>query len=379
MLIAVNTRMLLPGRLEGIGYFCKETVSRLVLQHPEHRFLFIFDRDFDQEFIFSENVTGIRAGLPARHPILWHLWYEHALPAVFKKWKPDLFVSPDGYVSLRSSVPTLDVIHDINFEHYPKDLPFLIRNYYRHYFPKFAARSERIVTVSEFSKTDISTKYVIHPDKIDVVYNGVNEGFQPISDEKATRIRQRWTQGRPYFLFIGSIHQRKNIVNHIKAFDRFKEKATSDLQLVFAGANRWWTDDMQRTLEASPNKTQIHFTGRVSEHDLHDITGAAFAVTYVSTFEGFGIPILEGMRSGVPVLTAEVTSMPEISADAALTVNPFDAEAIAVGMLKLFSDERLRISLTEKGLKRSRSFTWEKTAAGLWDCIERTIASAKKH
>ena len=119
MLIAVNTRMLLSHRLEGIGYFCLEAFRRIVKNHPEHEFLFIFDRPFDQRFIFGPNVKGIVAGLPARHAVLWYLWYEHTLPRVFKKYQPDLFVSPDGYASLSSKVKTLTVIHDINFEHYP--------------------------------------------------------------------------------------------------------------------------------------------------------------------------------------------------------------------------------------------------------------------
>jgi len=373
MLIAVNTRMLLSHRLEGIGYFCLEAFRRIVKNHPEHEFLFIFDRTFDQRFIFGPNVKGIVAGLPARHAVLWYLWYEHTLPRVFKKYQPDLFVSPDGYASLSSKVKTLTVIHDINFEHYPGDLPFFNRTYYRHYFPKFAKRSERIATVSSFSRKDIAGHYHVPEEKIDVVYNGVNEGFSPLVEASAQQIRQQFTEGKPYFLFIGAIHRRKNIVHLLKSFDAFKTQTGSDMKLVFAGQKRWWTEDMESCFSGLTHKAEIIFTGRVDETNLHQLTAAAFAVTYVSNFEGFGIPILEGMRAGVPVLTSNVTSMPEVAGDAALLVDPFNVDSITEGMIRLYQDEPLRKTLVEKGLVRSRDFSWDHTAVSLWDSMMKTL------
>lgn len=373
MLIAVNTRMLLPHRLEGIGYFCLEAFSRIVRNHPEHEFLFLFDRPFDQRYIFGPNVKGIAAGLPARHPVLWYLWYEHALPRIFKKYKPDLFVSPDGYASLSADVKTLTVIHDINFEHYPGDLPFFNRTYYRHYFPKFAKRSERIATVSAFSRKDIAGFYHIPEEKIDVVYNGVNEGFRPVDADQIHQTRTRLTDGKPYFLFIGAIHRRKNIVHLLKSFDAFKTQTGSDMKLVFAGQKRWWTEDMESCYNGLRHREDIIFTGRIEEGELHTITAAAFAVTYVSNFEGFGIPILEGMRAGVPVLTSNVTSMPEVAGDAALLVNPFSIDSITEGMIRLYRDESLRKNLVEKGLRRSHEFSWNHTATALWESMMKTI------
>lgn len=372
MRIAVNTRMLLAHRLEGIGYFCLEAFSRITRLHPEHEFIFIFDRPFDRRFIFSENTTGIYAGPPARHPLLWYIWYEHTLPRLFRKLKPDVFVSPDGYLSLRAKIPTLAVIHDINFEHYPKDLPFSTRSYYRHFFPKYAQAAARIATVSEFSRNDIASRYRVPESKIDIVYNGVNEGFHPVSSSDAAATRQRWTAGHPYFLFIGSIHRRKNIVHLLKAYDEFRKKNDSNLRLVFAGIKRWWTEEMEEALNAMTHKTDVIFTGRLEENELHAITAAAYAVTYVSNFEGFGIPILEGMRSGVPVITSNVTSMPEVAGNAALLVDPFDITSISSGMTRLYRDAKLRQQLVLAGLERSSDFSWEATAQTLWQSIERT-------
>ncbi|NNC84672.1 MAG: glycosyltransferase family 1 protein, partial [Bacteroidia bacterium] len=119
MTIAVNTRLLLKDKLEGIGWFTYQLFLRIVRQHPEHTFLFLFDRKWSKEFVFAENVIPVKINPPARHPILWHWWFNVSVPRVLKKYNVDLFVSPDGYLSLNTNVPSLQVIHDLNFEHFP--------------------------------------------------------------------------------------------------------------------------------------------------------------------------------------------------------------------------------------------------------------------
>ena len=167
MIIAVNTRLLIHGKLEGIGWFTFETLSRITRDHPEHQFLFVFDRPFSPEFIFSGNVTPIVLSPPTRHPVLWYIWFELQIPRILKKYKADLFFSPDGYLSLQTKVRQLAAIHDINFAHRPKDLPWLKAKYYNYFFPLFARKAQRIVTVSSFSKEDIHKTYHIGNDKID--------------------------------------------------------------------------------------------------------------------------------------------------------------------------------------------------------------------
>ncbi|MBK8584620.1 MAG: glycosyltransferase family 4 protein [Bacteroidetes bacterium] len=375
MKIAVNTRMLLKGKMEGIGYFTYESFRRIVKAHPEHEFIFIFDRPYDESFIFSENITPVVASPPARHPLLWYLWYEHSLPRVFKKTKADLFIGTDGYLSVASKIKTLSVFHDINFEHYPEDVPFFNRLFYRHYFPIYAQTAARIAAVSEFTKNDVVEKYKIDARKIDIVYNGVSEQFNPLSAAEITQVRNKFTQGQPYFLFVGSLHQRKNISNMLKAFDEYKKSASSPVKMVLAGAKRWWTDEMEKTLEQMQFKSDVIFTGRVNFDDLCKITAGALAMTYVSTFEGFGIPIIEAMRSGVPVITSNVTSMPEVAGNAALLCDPFSVSSIAESMMKIANDEQLRKTLIEAGLKRQNDFSWDKTAVQLWNSIEKTISS----
>ena len=235
MKIAVNTRLLIKDRLEGIGWFTFETFKRITRKHPEHEFIFIFDRQFSDEFIFSSNITPVVIHPQSRHPFLWYLWFEHSLPTFLKKSKPDLFISPDGFLSLSSNIPSFSVIHDINFAHQPKDLPFLAKKYYNHYFPLYAKKAERVATVSEFSKKDLCEKYHLNPNKVDVVYNGVNKIYSSVHENDKKTVKNKYTNGSDFFVFIGALHPRKNVSRLLLAFDEFKKSYKSDIKLVIVG------------------------------------------------------------------------------------------------------------------------------------------------
>ncbi|MCB0785782.1 MAG: glycosyltransferase, partial [Flavobacteriales bacterium] len=219
MRIAVNTRLLLPGRLEGIGWFAHETLSRIVTAHPEHQFIFLFDRPWNAQFIYAPNVVPVAAGPPTRHPILYRIWFDAVVPGLLRKHKADLFLSPDGYLSLRTSVPQVPVMHDLNFEHHPDDLPPAYRRFYRKFFPRFARKAARIVTVSGFSKQDIMDRYGVPAEKIDVVHNGVGTVFGQDTDEEKVAARRKLTNGQPYVICVGSLPPRKNIAQLLPAFD----------------------------------------------------------------------------------------------------------------------------------------------------------------
>lgn len=376
MKIAVNTRLLLKDKLEGIGWFTFETLKRITQQHKEHQFYFIFDRKYSEEFIFSDNITPVVVSPQARHPILYYIWFEHSLPQVFKKIKPDLFFSPDGYLSLSADVKSMCVFHDLNFEHFPKDLPFLERKNYKHFFPKYAHKAERIATVSEYSKQDIIKQYNIAPDKIDVVYNGASEGFKPLDEIKQQIIRDKYTDGKPYFIFVSALHPRKNLVNLFRAFDGFKEKKSTDIKLMVVGEKMWWTKEIEHAYENMQFKDEVIFSGRLEFTELQRVLASALALTYVSYFEGFGIPIVEAFYAGTPVITSNVTSMPEVAGDAALLIDPFSVKSITDAMLKISSDENLRKDLVQKGHKQAKNFTWQKSADKLWASIEKAVQSS---
>lgn len=375
MNIAVNTRLLIRNRLEGIGWFTCESLKRITTQHPEHHFFFIFDREYDPEFIFSDNITPIIQFPQARHPVLYYTWFEMAIPKLLERLKPDLFLSPDGFLSLKTPVKSMAVFHDLNFEHYPQDIPYWTRRYYRQYFPKYAARASRIATVSEFSKADIVRQYKVSPDKIDVVFDGANEAFHPLTKQEKKKIRADFSGGLPYFIFIGSLHPRKNLVNLFRAFDLFKKSNPSEVKLFIVGAKKWWTRDIDIAYNRMVFSDDVVFTGRLDVGELAGVLGSALALTYVSYFEGFGIPIVEAFHCDVPVITSNVTSMPEVAGDAALLVNPFDPESIAEALYKAYQYESIREELVVRGRRRKEMFSWQKTADRLWESIEKSVKS----
>ena len=373
MVIAVNTRLLLKNQLEGIGWFIYENFRRIVKAHPEHQFYFLFDRPFAPEFIFSENVTPVVIGPPARHPILHYLWFEKRLPGVLKKIKPDLFISPDAYNSLASSFRNLLVIHDLNFEHYPEFMPWKDRIYYRYFSPRYARKANHIVTVSNFTKQDIVDLYGIAPEKITVVYNGAHELYEPLEPHKQSVIRREFNNGKSYFIFIGALNPRKNIVRMLQAFDLYKSKNQTDTSLIIVGSKMYWNREMQKAYLGLKHKADVTFTGRIEPERLKDIMGAALALIYIPVFEGFGIPVVEAFHAGIPVISSQASAIPEVAGEAAQLVNPFNKQAIADAMKRITFDADLRKDLMEKGKVRGALYNWDKTAEGFWTVIESVL------
>jgi len=373
MRIAVNTRLLLKGKLEGIGWFTFETLKRICTANPQHEFIFIFDRKPDPEFIFSENVKAVVAHPQARHPILWYLFFEYGVYRVLRKHKPDVFLSPDGWLSLRSKVKQVAVIHDLNFEAHPEFLPSHIVKYYNWFFPRFARKAARIATVSEYTKQDLNSRYSVPLGNIDVVYNGANTLFKPLTPIEIQEVRSDFSGGKPYFLFVGLIHPRKNLENQLRAFDAFKTSNGGDYKFIIVGARHWWSKGLEDILESTKYKDDIIFLGRQNMDTLVKIYGAAFALLYVSYFEGFGIPILEGFHAEIPIITSNKSSMPEICGDAGLIVDPNSITEIAAAMQSLMENESLRTDLVEKGRRQRQKFSWDITASALWACVLKAV------
>jgi glycosyltransferase involved in cell wall biosynthesis len=371
MLIAVNTRFLIKDKLEGIGWFTYETMKRLTHNHPEHTFLFLFDREPDPEFIFGKNVKPIRVWPPARHPYLWKYWFDYALPSVFKRYKPDLFISTDGFLSLKSDIPTLLVVHDLGFEHYPDHVTGSASNFYRKYMPLYAKKATRIVTVSEFSKKDIVKLYQVAPDKIDVAYNGANDKYIPISQNEQQAVRNRYTGGKPYFLYVGSVHPRKNVKNLLLAYDALRKEHLTEHQLVIAGRMAWKIDETKQAFEQMQFKNDVVFTNHLLLSELTKVMASADAFVYPSLFEGFGIPIVEARYCGVPVITSDRSSLTEVGGPNALYFDPDRVDLIKDAMKLFLLDRENYHAKAKKDVSVREVFNWDKTVSS----IESAIAS----
>lgn len=371
MRIAVNTRLLLKDKMEGMGWFTHEVLSRMVAAHPDDEFFFLFDRPFDPAFVFGNNVRPMVVSPPARHPFLFYLWFEWRLPAVLKKLKADVFLSPDNFLSLRSKVPTVLVTHDLAPFHFPEQITPLQRWYYHRYLPEFNRRAEEIVTVSNFTKQDIVGQFGIDEEKITVACNGCRDIFRPLEAHEKQAVRKTFADGRPYFLYVGAVHPRKNVHGLIKAFDIFRKHTGSDAMLLICGRFAWKAGEVKEAWEASPFKSDIRFLGYLGQDKLPKLTAAAFAATYVSFFEGFGIPLLEAMRCGVPVITSNITSMPEVAGNAGVLVNPYQPEDIARGMQQLWQHPHLYEEKAAAGIEQEKLFTWNRASEVVYAALLR--------
>lgn len=379
MKIAINCWVLRNKQLDGIGFFTVNTLGRMIASHPETEFLIMADKNFTESYFDFPNVTIHRVFPPYRHPALYLLYMETVVPMFLKKHKPDLFVSAEGFLSLISSCKQLPVIYDLNFEHFPENLAWKNRVYFRTFFRRFARKAARIATISEYSRNDIVNLYQVPADRIDNVSCGINSSFSPLSLEQKKTARDKFAQGNDYFFFVGSMHPRKNVHRLIKAFEKFKSDTGAQTRLVIAGAMLWSKSEITDTYEQSRFREDIVFTGRLSDSDLALALGGAYALTFVPVFEGFGLPIVEAFQAEVPVLAANVTSLPEVAGEAAVYADPFDIDSIATGMEILYKNENGLISqLIEKGKVQRTKFSWENTAKLMWDCIQKTVSGTSQ-
>lgn len=374
--IGVNARLLLPGRLEGLGWYTFEILKRLVDMRPDTSWVLYFDRPFDSSFLFDANVRGEVVPPPARHPVLWHIWMAMTLPRAIRRDKCDVVVSLEGLMPLSSPVPTVNIIHDLGFVHDPAHLPWASRRYYDYHFRRAAREATVLGTISEWSRNDVTQRYGRDVSDIFVVPNAIREGFQPLHEDEQNIVRAEFSAGRRYFVHVGLLQPRKNIQRLLQAYDVYRKRG-GELSLVLAGRKGWALAEMERTYESLEFKHDVHFTGYVQDGNLQRIVAAADALVFVPTYEGFGVPIIEAMSCGIPVVASRTSSIPEVAGSAAVLVDPLSVLDIAQGMIDVTSDPILRKNLIERGLARARDFSWDRSAEVVNSMINVALRSTR--
>jgi glycosyltransferase involved in cell wall biosynthesis len=375
--IAFNARLIIPGRLDGIGWFSLETIQRIASAHPEHSFHLIFDRPAPDELFASENIVTHHLYPPARRPWLVDLFMDYAVPRLLNRIQANLFVGPDGFLSRRTSVAQLAVMHDLNFEHHPEWLPPRVAKHYRARFREFSSIATRIATVSEFSKRDISSRYGVDEDRIDAVYNGLG-GVYVSADFDASRrqeMRSTWADNAEYFVYVGTLHARKNIEGLLGAFAAYC-RSGGLWNLVIVGTPLWKRKKlgaMQVYQALEPEvKVRVCFTGWQEQETVAAIVATAGAMVFIPWYEGFGVPLIEAFSVGTPVILSNRTALPEIAGDAARLVDPSDEDAVAQSMLYLEKNPQVCLEMAAAGRIRAQAFTWDRSARALWSSIART-------
>jgi glycosyltransferase involved in cell wall biosynthesis len=256
-------------------------------------------------------------------------------------------------------------IHDILFESHPEFFPTFHRRLIKFFIPFSAKHTNRIISVSDFTKRQIMEYYRIPEEKIEVIYEAASRKFRPIKNGTSMLpMLEAYGIKTKYVLFVGRIEPRKNIVGLLKAFDYIRQRGRKDLSLVIVGNQDkiFQQEELSDIVEEMQIGSDVIFTGGVSEDDLIALYNGAEVLTYPAFAEGFGLPVLEAMACGTPVITSDTSALPEVAGDAALLVNPYSFYEIGQALEGLLNNPDLRNELSAKGLERAKTFCWEKTA-----------------
>ena len=261
--------------------------------------------------------------------------------------------------------PVVVSIHDLSFEHLPQTFNRRSRTQLRLTVRHSARRATRILSLSQHTRRDIIETYGIKPQRVTAIPLAAPDHFGPITDNRELqRVRHNYGIDGDYILSVGSIQPRKNLARLVRAYASLRGECSADKlpKLVLVGKCAWLYDETLRALDETNVKDAVVLTGYVPETDLPALYSGALCFVYPSYFEGFGLPPLEAMKCGAPVIVGNRTSLPEVVGDAALSVDPFDVDAIAAAIKKLVNDSTLRKELSVKGQRRAKEFSWRETA-----------------
>ena len=373
MNIAVNTRQLKGDDAERRADLIFSCFSILAKKYPQHRFIYIFDQPFDQKFITSENIIPVIAGPEATSSLRLQYWFNYKVPAILKKYKADVFVSMDGICSLRTKVPQCVLLNDLSFIHYPKLHTKGKAGFYKKFTAKFLAKAKVIAATSESGKDEIIKQYGINPEKVGLVYRSADPSFCPINDKEKENIKERFTDGREYFLYMGSIDAGKNLINLLKAFSFFKKRQKSSMQLVIAGKAVSGYEQFAKDLKTFKFRNEVKWLDGLSKAEYLKLMAGAYAFVDPAIIEDENAIAEQAMRSDVPVVISSAIKLPDRCAQAVLYADPDDFMDIADKMMLLFKDEDKRSELIQAGKAVALQINPAKTADMLWECISAAI------
>lgn len=328
---------------------------------------------------------------------LWELFEHHALPGcrllpalmtvgnvmlstAARNYQLDIIHDPNGvapFFGPSSGVRRIVTIHDTFPFVYPATHNRLDNWRYRWQLPYAARRADAVITVSECSRDDLVRIFPLASGSVHVISEGVDPQFKPVPDTPQRQaLLARYGVDQPYLLYVGGINARKNIARLLHAYALVREHYPL-VKLVIAGKRQWQTNTIDKVFDQLALANHVHFTGYVHDKDLPALYSAAELFVFPSLYEGFGLPPLEAMACGTPVVTSSVSSLPEVVGDAAVTVDPFDVNALAAAIEQTLSDDVLRTMLTQRGMERVTQFTWELAARETIDVYDRVLDAIK--
>ncbi len=379
MIIGIDIRMLARGARTGVEEYTINLLSKMLCLDKNIKYKLFYNGyqkiELDYDWLNLPNVKIMQFRIPNRvldvsSRILNYPKIDKLLKEVDVFFSPHIFLS-----SVSGKCKTVVTFHDLSFEKYP-EFYTKGKNYWHFSMSpkKQAKKADQIIAVSQSTKDDLVELYNVSPEKIKVIYSGINE----VSSSKhqvvrESEVKRKYNLPDKYILYLGTLEPRKNIIGLIKAFELLKKSyklQATNYKLVIAGSKGWLYKDIFKVANSSSVKNDIIFTGFIDDQDKSILYSNAELFVYPSFYEGFGFPPLEAMMYGTPVITSNFSSLPEAVGDAAIMVNPYNLDELAEAMQMVLTDDNLRNILIQKGFERVKKFNWKK-------CAEETLEVLK--
>lgn len=356
MRVGIDARLVYYSQA-GIGQYILHLVDGLAAVDHENEYVLLQSRKDNTTILEKPNFRRVSLWTPSHHRL-----ERHSLNVELMRLGLDVLHSPDFIPPHRPSCKSVITVHDLAFLLYPHFLTRESARYYGH-IDQAVRWTDHIISVSESTKRDTIQHLGVAEDKITVVHEAANPIFRPVDREEATeQVRNRHGVDGPYILFVSTIEPRKNVPSLVRALWQIQECYKEDVRLVLAGGRGWLFEDAFAMVEELKLDGRVHFLGRVSSEDLLYLYNAAQMLAHPAFYEGFGLPPLEAMACGLPVIVSNVASLPEVVGDAALLVDPHDVDELTFAMWRVLNDPDLCQEMREKGLKQAGCFSWERAA-----------------
>lgn len=379
------------GNRSGSGFYTRKLVENLLDIDRGNEYVILWPKGLDElppPRAPNAKVVPVRSFNPVSRSVRGRLAFS---PASAGRLRVDVFHFPasvgpflgplEAMAIVLGAMPqrrvrTVVTVHDLSFVRHPECFGFFRRQYYRAAIGHGARVADTVIADSMSTRSDLIEIAGVPPERVCVVPLGVDPGLRPVRDEHALRsFREKYALPERYLLFVGTIEPRKNIVRIIESFASIAERIPH--HLVIAGRKGWKCGDVFKSARRLHVESKVHFTGRIAEEDIAGLYSLTEVFVWPSLYEGFGLPVVEAMACGVPVVTSNRSSLPEVVGNAALLVDPFSTDEIAHAIMRVIDDAPLRGELIAKGFVRASELTWRRTASSTLLVYERLCGAGR--
>jgi glycosyltransferase involved in cell wall biosynthesis len=360
----------LREKKSGIGHYTLELARALAALAPEHEFEVVSPSPFPTTFTPAPNLHFIDAharGLRRRY------WWPVGLPLYCRSASFALFHGTNFDLPYWTNCPTVLTIHDLSLLLFPQTHEEHLVRRARRVLPLMVRKATAIITPSETVKRELCEHLGVSGDKVFAIPEAARVCFYPAPASETEPVRQRLGIQPEFLLFVGTVEPRKNLLTLARAFGRIA-KTHARIQLVIAGQKGWLSDDLMAYLEGSEIHDRVLFTGHLSDDDLRALYSGCRVFVYPSLYEGFGLPLLEAMACGAPVVTSNVGSIVETVGPTAWLISPTDANELAQAITSLLDDAREREHRSALGIEHAKNFSWDRTAAATWEVYQQVLS-----